>query len=1120
MKNVPPPTWSPQDPDENRLLRIHQLIDRCIERRLAGEDVSDDDLIAEHPDLLPELADELSHLAVIERARRRVAGSSQLEPLDGLRTGASPLASDVFTGYDIIDEIHRGGQGVVYRALHRSTNRTVALKVMREGAFAGPRELARFEREIDVLSRLEHPNIVRIHDRGVTAGGSFYYVMDYIDGPTIDQFVHRVTTDKPVTIDDVLDLALKTCDAVQAAHQIGVIHRDIKPSNIRVNRDSEPFVLDFGLAKERGVAGIEDEPGAGPTAMTITGQFVGSVPWASPEQASGTTDIDVRTDVYALGLLIYHMLTGKFPYDVEGDVRGVLDRIVRDEPKRIRPLRPRVSDELETIVLRCLAKERDRRYESAGALARDIRRLRAGEPIEAKRASKAYMLRKTLARHRVAFTVTAAFFLLITTAAIWLAQLYAGQRTERLRAESAASNATRQANRAEAIYKMLENMIASANPDEAKGADYTLHELLNDFAATLDEQDIDDPAVLATIHFAIGKSYRGLGMFEKALEHISQSLEIRREIYDPPHIDLALSINDYAVNLNEMSRYEEALAMYREAHDMFLQIESKDDMRSLKAQSNIASCLFQMGRYDEAEPLFAEILQRCRERENARQEIPTFLCNMAHMASHRGDLEGGEQYATEALEIAEQEFTAPHPQIVAVMQVLATQYVNSGKYVQARELLNRALNMADELFDEEHPMVAGLVSLLAEVAVRQGKLEEALELRRKSLAIARKVYPAPSNKVAVELGTMVSILARLERPDEAAPLAEEAVALAREIHGEVHYNVGASLNVLGQVRIVQGRYKEAEQAFRESLKILTEVLGAENVSIAILINNLAMSLSKQDRDAEAAKLYAESLELSRRVLPEDHPNIGPPLTHLAEALKFSGDYEASEPIYKEALEFRRRVDGNDSIFVAYTLNGFGDLYLEMREFAKAEPLYRESLDISTAGLPVGHPNRAIPFVNLGRALTELGRHTEAEPYLRRGLDIRTATRSPDHADVAVAEHWMGMCLIRQSRFEEALPFLEDDLRIRSENERETPWRVARAQASVAQALMGLDQLGRAEELLTEAYPLAEDDPRAANYTVKEIADLLVKLYTQLEDEEQAQHWREVSAGIDPTITTQ
>lgn len=1120
MKNVDPPNWSPHDPDEERLLRVHHLIDRCIERRMAGEDVSDDDLIAEHPDLLPELADELSHLAVIERARRRVAGSSQLEPLEGLHIGASSLASDVFTGYDIIDEIHRGGQGVVYRALHRSTNRTVAIKVMREGAFASPRELARFEREIDVLSRLEHPNIVRIHDRGVTAGGSFYYVMDHIDGPTIDQYVHRVTTDKPVTIDDVLDLALKTCDAVQAAHQIGVIHRDIKPSNIRVNRDGEPFVLDFGLAKERGVAGVNDADTAGPTAMTITGQFVGSVPWASPEQASGTTDIDVRTDVYALGLLIYHLLTGKFPYDVEGDVRGVLDRITRDEPKRIRPLRPQVSDELETIILRCLAKERDRRYESAGALARDLRRLRAGEPIEAKRASKAYMLRKTLARHRVAFTVTAAFFVLITTAAIWLAQLYAGQRTEKLRAEEAASDATRQANRAESIYKMLESMIASANPGEGKGADYTLHELLDDYSETLDDQDIDDPAVLATVHFAIGRSYRGLGMYEKAKEHVGESLEIRRELFAPPHFDLALSINEYAVILDELSQYDDALAMYREAYEMFLETKGEDDIRALKAQSNIAIVLFEMGRYDEAEPMFERIVRACRERDDARKDLPTFLCNLAKMRGNRGDFQGAEQYAEEALQIAEDEFAAPHPRIVEVMDAVAGQYIAGGKLDQGKTLLNRALTMAGEVFDGEHPVVATTLALLAEVSIREGKFEEALELRRRSLAIARKVYPVPSAKIAMEINTLVAILAKLEKPDEAAPLAEEAVAMARELHGDVHFNVAVTLNALGQVRVVQGRYKEAEQAFGESLDILKKVLGPEDATVAVLINNLAMAISKQDRDAEAAELYAEALALARRTLPEDHPDLAPPMTHLAEALKFSGNYAASEPIYKEALEFRRRIDGDDSIFVAFTLNGLGDLYLEMREFAKAEPLYRESLDISTTGLPEGHPSRAIPFVNLGRALTELGRNQEAEPYLRRGLDIRIATRSPNHADLAVAKHWMGMCLVRQSRFEEAMPFLEDDLRIRSENKHETPWRVARAQASVAEALMGLDQLDRAEDLLTEAYPLAESDPRAAQYIVQEIADLLVDLYTQLQDAEQAQHWREISAAIDPATTTQ
>ncbi|HKQ50425.1 MAG TPA: serine/threonine-protein kinase [Phycisphaerae bacterium] len=383
----------------------------------------------EHPSDSPSLAKgetSLVDAALQQMGAIPAGGTTETVPATGESPSRVPagdsLAADIFKGYQLVRKIHGGGQGVVYQALQESTGKKVALKVFREGPFSDPRNRSRIELGVRILSELNHPNIVRIIDSG-EAGGAMFYVMDYIAGHALDDWLERRRGSSLVTpptapqpgrrtswrsarlssrrqhqdIEELVRLFIKVCDAVNAAHLRGVIHRDLKPGNICIDERGEPLILDFDLAK---IVFGDLDPRGRFVDMTQTGEFLGSLRWASPEQVERIPGkIDTRTDVYALGVILFEMLTGQSPYPVLGTRRDVEDRILNSDPLRPSHLRRQIDSDLDTIVLKSLSKQRERRYPSAGVLADDLRSFLAGAPISARRDSTWYLVRKLARRH-------------------------------------------------------------------------------------------------------------------------------------------------------------------------------------------------------------------------------------------------------------------------------------------------------------------------------------------------------------------------------------------------------------------------------------------------------------------------------------------------------------------------------------------------------------------------------------------------------------------------------------------------------------------------------------------------------------------------------------------------
>lgn len=782
---------------------------------------TDETRLSDVPPVPPSPAGETRKTSTSPEAATVASGDGRT--MDGRDLELSDTPAAFFPGYSVVREIHRGGQGVVYLAVQESTRQKVAIKVMREGPFASASDLARFEREVHILAQLHHPNIVSIID-SQAARGHCFFVMDYISGQPLDEYIR---THAPA-LRPTLELFATICDAVNAAHVRGIIHRDLKPSNIRVDTEGVPHILDFGLAKT-----LTAESDA--SAMTVTGQFMGSLPWASPEQAEALpSKIDVRTDVYSLGVILYQMLTGKFPYDVVGSMRDVLDRIIRVEPappsrvgsivtrgsrrprSLIRPWSGRsssaaIDNEVETIVLKCLQKERDRRYQSAGELARDVRRYLAGEPIDAKRDSAWYLLAKTLRRHRAA--AGAGFAAVLMLAAFSVAMTFAYGRVEEQR------------RKAESVAGFLDQMLVLIDPELAReSTDTPLYQALRDTVARAERNAdalVADPDVQARVQQAIGRSYLNLGLYEAAATNLRRAWETRRRLQGPRALETAEAEHNLAWALKELACFDEAETLYREAlavrREMLgaqhaavaetlnglgqLYFERKDygqaerflrEALTLRQQlgdavataaslANVGSLLRDTGRLPEAEALLCEALA-LRQRTLGAHHFHTLVSmnKLGLLARERGALDEAQRLFAAVLEQRLALFGNMHPQVAVSANNLALTLFDAGQYQPAAQYFSDAVNIWRQQLGAQHPRVARGLCNLAGAEIELGAVQNA----HANIEAALKILPPDSAERATALGLLGRLRLRQDDPAAAEPALREALAAVARTAGD------------------------------------------------------------------------------------------------------------------------------------------------------------------------------------------------------------------------------------------------------------------------------------------------------------------------------------------------
>ena len=816
-------------------------------------------------------------------------------------------------GYGILRELSHGGQGIVYQAVQKSTQREVAIKVLLEGPYASESARRRFEREVELVSHLKHPNIIVVFDSGIAPDGRLYYVMDYVRGVPLMEYV-RAT--KP-TMEQALVLFASICDAVNHAHQNGVIHRDLKPSNILIDSEGNLQLLDFGLARA-----ITERP---ETMVTVTGQVMGTLPYMSPEQARGSPELlDIRTDVYALGVILYEMLTGAYPYPVVGEMAEVLKHIVHTEPKsptrswtkdagvgRPTGVRGRakcpINNEVETIVLKALAKERERRYQGAGELAKDVRHYLANEPIEAKRDSGLYLLRKTLARHRMGVGAAAAIVAVLAGSAVifWL------QRNEARRARAAAEVARAEARSSEAEAKAVleffqDKVLAAARPEGQEGGlgrEVTIRAAVDAAEPLIATSFADRPGVEASIRQALGQTYMYLGEYAAALRQTERALFLNRTRLGPDHPQTLNSMSDLGGIYLAIGRVQEALALVEETLKSMKTKLGPDRPETLTLMNNLASAYQSAGRLREALPLFEETLKL--QKAKLGPDHPATLNSMRNLAVAYMSV-GRRQ---EALPLCEETFKLmraklgpDHPDTLNAMGSLASAYDSCGRLQEAVALNEETLKLQKAKLGPDHPDTLTTINNLAGTYVSAGRRQEALPLYEETLKLL-KAKRGPDHPYTLNaMGSLAVVYQDSGRLQEALPLYEETLRLQKAKLGPDYPDTLQTMRNLASAYMSAGRRQEALPLCEETFKLSKSRLGPDHPNTLISMNNLARTYLSAGRLQEALPLFEETLRLGKAKLGPDHPNTLISMNHLASAYMASGLFSNAAELYEQGME--------------------------------------------------------------------------------------------------------------------------------------------------------------------------------------------------------------------------
>jgi serine/threonine protein kinase/tetratricopeptide (TPR) repeat protein len=834
------------------------------------------------------------------------------------KVSAGEKPGDRVDRYELLEQIGEGGGGIVFMAeQERPVRRRVALKIIKPGMDTRS-VIARFEAERQALALMDHPNIAKIFDAGATDSGRPYFVMELVRGIKITEYCdqHSLTAQKR------LKLFVQVCEAVQHAHQKGIIHRDIKPSNILVTQTEQgsglPVVIDFGIAKATTNQQLTDK-----TLFTAFEMLIGTPAYMSPEQAALTTvDVDTRTDVYSLGVLLYELLTGSTPFDTGELLKSGLDeirRVIREQE----PVRPStrlsklteadlktvaqsrhaepsalirtVHGDLDWIVMKALEKDRTRRYPTAHGLSLDILRFLANEAVSARPPSKLYRFRKAILRDKLLFTAVGVIALLLIVSLIVVSTALAKERRSRREAEVASA-------KSQEVTNFLEDMLKGVGPSVARGRDTEmLREILDQTAQRVGKAMTNQPKVEAELSGIIAGLYAEIGNAGKGEKMARRALAIRRERFGAGSLETAAALN---------------------------------------------------------------------------------LLGMLMMVQHK--LPEAEKAHGDALAIRRRRLGDENADTATSLNALAEVYRDQLRLTQAEAMARDALRIREKLFGKENLNVADSLRNLCMIQGYAGRWAEAERTARDVLAIRRKLLGNDNPAVASALEDRAWALNALDKFEEAQSLDTEALVIRRKVLGDTHPDVPRNLNALGQLLGNRGDLASSDAVLRAVLAIQRKLLGDDNAATLETFSSLAKVLRREGKQSEAESVWREALAIGQKFWANDNPERLYALRGQGETFEDQGKWPEAEGIWRESLSWWRERGGIEERQSMYTLRKLGLALEAERKWSGAEAVHREALAISRKK-GNQDPEALVDLERLVRVVTNAKKFSEAEDLLDKAL---------------------------------------------------------------------------------------------------------------------------------------
>ena len=1088
--------------------------------------------------------------------------------------------------YKLLEKIGEGGFGAVYMAEQEEpVRRKVALKIIKLGMDTKS-VIARFEAERQALALMDHPNIAKVLDAGATETGRPYFVMELVRGVPMTRFCEE----NQLGTAERLELFIQVCGAIQHAHQKGIIHRDIKPTNILVTLNDgvpHPMVIDFGVAKAINQRLTEK------TLFTNFAQMIGTPAYMSPEQAEmSKLDVDTRSDVYSLGVLLYELLTGTTPFPEERLRRAgyvEMQRIIceEDPPRpstritRTAGLKsqsspaPRpspLSTDLDWIVMKCLEKDRTRRYETANGLAADLKRHLDNEPVVARPPSRLYRFQKLLRRNKLAFAaagVISTVLVLGVVVSSWQAlratraeraqSLMRYQAEEaRTRAEANGEMAKAEAARSAQVAQFLRDMLRSVGPSVALGRDTTLlKEILDRTAEHMKQGLTNQPLVVADLQNTIGNVYMELGQYDKAEAMLRAELTARQKLLGPDHPDVGRSLCDLAYTLWSSSLDERFRGKRPEAESLLrraaaIQLKSPGD-------------------------------------ENL--ELATTLDHLMEVLLAEGKQDESEKVGRQALRIRQKLLGGEHRDVAFSLKNLAMVLENKGKPIEAESLYRQALAMQKKLLNSDDRAIGNTLDPLGSFLWHQGRLDEAEPLIRETLELRKKLLPEGHHDVIFSLQCLSNVLREQGKLSEAEAVAREGVALISKVADDENPDVLYNRRHLAKLLREQGKLSDAEAVVRVTIALLRKRSGNEHPELAGELLELATILRAQNKENEAEAATRESVEPATRAITicqqqlQEHPDqseypirLGHNQWRLGDTLAGLGRREEAVEVFRESVQMFDKASQNlpaeDYLRqeAAFSRRRLADLLVEQGQVDEAVSLYRQAID-SYLALATGEPQslfyrqeeaystwmlagilasagrsdsavteyrQAITLLEKGLAdfpdgetkfqswlaynrsqlagvLSRQGKWAEAEPLFRDEIQALRTRLPADDPQLASMLAQLTTALLQGEKFADAEPVARECLVIR-EKKMPDDWLTFNARAMLGGSLLGQKKYEDAEPLLLSGYEgmeLRESKiPPVGKVRLREALQRLAQLCAATGHPDQAAEWRRKMAEFD------